>query len=67
MSKYIVEIEEIETAHWYTRAELKKMFAKAQEVVEVKAVKSGDGDYHCRAITGRAVKLYAAKVEEKNK
>jgi len=39
----------------------------AVEAVEVKAVKTGDGDYHCRAVTGRAVKLYAVKVKEGNK
>jgi len=74
MSKYIVEVDDINTAHWFTRAKLKEVFAKSKEVVEVlppendynlKEIKP-DGINSCRwEYYGKPVKLYAAKVEDK--
>ena len=37
--------------------------ANAVKAVEVMAVKTGEGDIYCKAVTGRSVKLYA--VEDK--
>lgn len=73
MPKYLIEVDDIKSAHWHTRADLKKMFANAVEAVEYKVedvvLTAANGDTATMAnpkIDGQPVTLYAVAKEANN-